>query len=57
MHEAVLESDGPWDVDRLFEEFPRTLGEGLSPERDLRHPLTALDESYRAPPPTVQPRL
>jgi NAD(P)-dependent dehydrogenase (short-subunit alcohol dehydrogenase family) len=56
VHEAVLESDGPWDLDRLFEEFPRTLGEGLSPERDLRYPLAALDESYRAPTPNVQPR-
>ena len=29
-HEAVLESDGPWDLDRLFERFPATLGAGLT---------------------------
>jgi 3-oxoacyl-[acyl-carrier protein] reductase len=28
-HEAVLESDGPWDLDRLFDQFPATLGTGL----------------------------
>jgi NAD(P)-dependent dehydrogenase (short-subunit alcohol dehydrogenase family) len=55
VHEAVLESDGPWDLDRLFEEFPRTLGGGLDPKRDLRHPLLALDGAYRAPAPTAPP--
>jgi len=29
MHEVVLESDGPWDLDRLFDQFPATLGAGL----------------------------
>ena len=42
-------------VTGLFEQFPRTLGEGLSPERDLPYPLPALDEGYRAPRPTVRP--
>jgi hypothetical protein len=55
-HEAVLESDGPWDLDRLFKQFPRTLGKGLGPGRDLRYPLPALNDGYRAPPPTVRPR-
>jgi NAD(P)-dependent dehydrogenase (short-subunit alcohol dehydrogenase family) len=55
-HEVVLASDGPWDLDRLFEQFPHTLGEGLGPDHDLRYPLPALDQSYRASPPTVQRR-
>jgi 3-oxoacyl-[acyl-carrier protein] reductase len=51
VHEAVLESDGPWDLGRLFEEFPRTLGDGLSPERDLRHPVADLEELRPSAPP------
>lgn len=34
-HEQVLESNGPWDVDRLFAEFGGTLGRGRSLEKDL----------------------
>jgi hypothetical protein len=47
-HEVVLESDGPWALDRLFEQFPQTIGAGLAPERDRRHPLERLDAFYRA---------
>lgn len=42
-HERVLYSDGPWDLDRLFAEFPQTLGEGLSVD-DLLYPMASLDE-------------
>jgi 3-oxoacyl-[acyl-carrier protein] reductase len=42
VHEAVLESDGPWSLESLFERFPQTLGDGLSPEKDLRYPLAEL---------------
>jgi hypothetical protein len=27
-HEVVLESDGPWALDRLFEQFPQTMALG-----------------------------
>ena len=38
----VLFSEGPWDLDRLFDEFPLTLGQGLSLQ-DLGRPLDSLD--------------
>ena len=34
-HEQVLDSDGPWDVDRLFADFAGTIGRGRSLEQDL----------------------
>lgn len=43
-HDQELESSGPWDVERLFAEFPSTLGEGLSldllplPVEDILNP-------------------
>ena len=52
VHEAVLESDGPWDLDRLFEAFPPTLGEGLSPDRDLRHLVAELEGLQPSQPPS-----
>jgi len=42
-HERVLFSDGPWDLDRLFAEFPQTLGEGLA-ITDLPYPMASLDD-------------
>ncbi|MFC1895961.1 SDR family NAD(P)-dependent oxidoreductase [Thermodesulfobacteriota bacterium] len=42
-HERILESDGPWDLDRLFQEFPGILGEGLSLD-DLQWPMQSLDQ-------------
>ena len=38
----VLMSNGPCDLDRLFDEFPLTLGQGLMLE-DLGRPLDTLD--------------
>lgn len=45
-HERVLLSDGPWDLDRLFAEFPQTLGEGLSTD-DLPFPMESLEKIVR----------
>jgi NAD(P)-dependent dehydrogenase (short-subunit alcohol dehydrogenase family) len=55
VHEAVLESDGPWDLDRLFDRFRETLGEGLDPGRDLRYPLPRSDERHRSATPSTPP--
>jgi NAD(P)-dependent dehydrogenase (short-subunit alcohol dehydrogenase family) len=44
-HERVLESDGPWDLDRVFEAFPDTLGEGLSIEDGLPLALDSIEPS------------
>jgi NAD(P)-dependent dehydrogenase (short-subunit alcohol dehydrogenase family) len=44
-HERVLESDGPWDLDRVFREFPKTLGEGLSLDVDLQWPMESLEQT------------
>jgi NAD(P)-dependent dehydrogenase (short-subunit alcohol dehydrogenase family) len=57
IHEASLSSDGPWDLDWLFEQFPSTIGEGLSPQHDLRHPLEeirSLDELPTSSRPSTQ---
>lgn len=45
-HDRVLLSDGPWDLDRLFTEFPQTLGEGLTLD-DLPLPMESLEKIVR----------
>jgi hypothetical protein len=50
VHEAELQSPGPWDLSWLFEVFPQTLGHGLSPDKDLRYPLDAIKRSADLPP-------
>ena len=47
VHERTLESDGPWDLDRLFEDFPKTLGEGLT-LADLPHRMENIQEKAGA---------
>jgi len=43
-HECFLESEGPWNLDDLFERFPQSLGEGLSLETDLLWPMESLEQ-------------
>lgn len=45
-HERTLWSDGPWDIDRLFDQFPLTLGKDLALS-DLPFPLESLDQDAR----------
>ena len=45
-HERILWSDGPWDLDRLFEDFPSTLGKDLALS-DLPFPLDSLEQKLR----------
>jgi hypothetical protein len=56
VHEAILETEGPWDLDRLFEQFRDTLGKGVSPESDLRHAVAGIDAMHRSPTPTTLER-
>ena len=46
-HEATLTSnqEDNWDIDYVFNEFPSTLGEGLSLEKDLLWPMESLDQT------------
>ena len=44
-HEASLATDGPWNVDYVFEHFDATLGAGLSLEADLAWPMESLDQA------------
>lgn len=49
-HEASLSSnhDDKWDIDYVFSEFPKTLGAGLSLEKDLLWPMESLDQTAGA---------
>lgn len=42
IEERHLWSDGPWNLDRLFDQFPTTLGQGLSLD-SLPHPLDEIE--------------
>ena len=44
IHETTLKSDGPWDIDHLFEHFDQTLGKGLSLESDLQWRMESIDQ-------------
>jgi 3-oxoacyl-[acyl-carrier protein] reductase len=50
VHETALESPGGWDVEWLSEQFPQSLGKGLSPEKDLRYPLETMKNVRDLPP-------
>ena len=43
-HERELTSPGPWQMDELFAQFPGTLGDSLSLERDLLWPMTSVEQ-------------
>ena len=43
-HERELTSPGPWQIDELFAQFPRTLGDSLSLEQDLLWPMTSVEQ-------------
>ena len=49
-HEASLSSnhDDKWDIDYVFSEFSKTLGAGLSLEKDLLWPMESLDQTAGA---------
>ena len=44
IHARTLDSDGPWNLEHLFEKFPRTLGESLSLEKDLLWPMASIEQ-------------